>query len=61
MLKTDVDINSDDNADWIKLVHGGKAQKKELATHRKLDREKRLAKLQSLLEKNPVTPISLSL
>lgn len=39
MLKTDVDINSDDNADWIKLVHGGKAQKKELATHRKLDRE----------------------
>ena len=34
-----IDINSDENADWIKLVHDGKSQKEELAIHRELDKE----------------------
>ena len=33
-----IDINSDENADWIKLVRNGKNQKKELAIHEKLDK-----------------------
>jgi len=31
-----IDINSDENADWIKLVHDGKSQKEELAIHAEL-------------------------
>ena len=39
MAKKKIDINSDKNADWIKLVRGGKSNKKELAIHKKLEKK----------------------
>lgn len=34
--KSPIDINSDENADWIKLVHDGITQRQELIIHDEL-------------------------
>lgn len=40
-----IDINSDENADWIKLVHDGKGQKEDAVIHAELAKKDKDAEI----------------
>ena len=40
-----IDINSDETADWIKLVHDGKGKKEDIAIHADLAKKDKDAEI----------------